>query len=50
MPQELQAFKKKMMEQAKNNKALAKQIAEEELFNPWVVSDFDNSMDGNRHV
>ena len=50
MPQEIQAFKKKMMEQAKNNQALAKQIAEEELFNPWVISDFDNSMEGNPHV
>lgn len=50
MPHDLSAFKKKMLEQAKTNKTLAKQIAEEELFNPWVVSDFDNSMDGNRHV
>ena len=50
MPKELSDIKKWTIEQAKTNEDIRKQISEEELFNPWVVTDFDEGLDYNKHV
>ena len=50
MPKELLELKKWTIEQAKSNEEIRKQIAEEELFNPWVVTDFDEVLSSNKHV
>ena len=50
MPKELSDIKKWTIEQAQTNEDIRKQISEEELFNPWVVTDFDEGLDYNKHV
>ena len=50
MPKELLELQKWTIEQAKSNEEIRKQIAEEELFNPWVVTDFDEVLTSNKHV
>lgn len=44
MPKELIEIKNWTLEQAKTNEEIRKQILEEELFNPWVVTDFDETL------
>jgi hypothetical protein len=50
MPQELADLKKWTLEQAKTNEDIRKQISEEEVFNPWMITDFDECLDSNKHV
>ena len=49
-PYELVMMKQKVMEQARTNPKIAQQIREEEIFNPWIITDFDETMSGNPHT
>ena len=50
LPQELEEFRARLMSEARGNESLKSQLAEKEMFNPWLITDFDETMpDEARH-
>ena len=50
MPMELRLLKEKLQKQALESKEIAQQMREEEMVNPWLITDFDQSLDGNPYA
>ena len=50
LPLELRVIKEKMQKDAMMDPKKLKELREEEVLNPWLVTDIDYSLDGNPFV
>ena len=50
LPMELRVIKEKMQKDAMMDPKKLKDLREEEVLNPWLVTDIDYSLDGNPFV
>ncbi len=50
LPMELRVIKEKMQKDAMMDPKKLKELREEEVLNPWLVTDIDYSLDGNPFV
>jgi hypothetical protein len=50
LPMELRVLKDKMMKEAMNDAKKLKELRDEEILNPWIITDLDYSLDGNPYV
>lgn len=50
LPLELRVLKDKLMKEAVNDPKRLKELRDEELLNPWIITDLDYAMDGNSFV
>jgi hypothetical protein len=50
LPMELRVIKEKMQKDAMTDPKKLKELREEEVLNPWLVTDIDYSLDGNPFV
>lgn len=50
LPFELRVIKEKLKREAEKDAKKAKELRDEEMLNPWTITDLDFSMDGNPHV
>ena len=47
LPKDMQQFKEKMVKEAEENPEVADRMKNEELINPWLITDVDYSLDDN---
>ena len=50
MPSELRLIRDKLRKEASKDSKKAQELKDEELVNPWVITDLDYSLDGNPFV
>lgn len=50
MPLELRVLKDKLMKEAMNDAKKYQQFKDEEILNPWLITDLDYSLDGNPYT
>jgi hypothetical protein len=50
LPMELRVIKEKMQKDAMMDPKKLKELRDEEVLNPWLVTDIDYSLDGNPFV
>ena len=47
LPADLKALKEKLTKEAKNDKKRMQELRDEEVINPWIITDLDCSLNGN---
>ena len=47
LPIEIKAIRDKQIKEAMNDPKRLQQLKDEELFNPWIITDIDFSLEGN---
>ena len=47
LPTELKTLKEKLLKEAMNDKKRMQELRDEEMVNPWVITDLDFSLNGN---
>jgi hypothetical protein len=50
LPPELKKLKDKLMKEAMNDLKKAQEMKDEELINPWIITDVDESLNGNPFI
>lgn len=50
LPLELRVLKDKLMKEAMNDPKKLQEMKDEEILNPWIITDLDYSLEGNPYI
>jgi hypothetical protein len=50
LPMDLRVLRDKMQKEAMNDPKKLKQLRDEEVLNPWIITDLDYALDGNPYA